>query len=123
MLDTGVPAESDVMVQFALPDGTLLGTPSAVLAGGVFRDSTAKVLEGVAPGAVDLTVVGWVSGNPGLTGQSEVFSLSAGGGNPPLPAGGIPASFSGLTVPTIPEPSTVALAILGGAALFFRRRK
>lgn len=60
-------------------------------------------------------------------GASTVFALTTagglgGGGQPPGP----PALLLGLTsfsLTVIPEPSVIALALLGGSALLFRRRK
>jgi hypothetical protein len=52
----------------------------------------------------------------------------AGGGTPPAPPGELlPADAglfaSGLTLTVVPEPSTIALGVLGAAALMLRRRK
>jgi len=56
-----------------------------------------------------------------LYGDSNAFQLTTGGsGNPPA----VPAALTGLTpFALVPEPSTFALALLGAAALLFRRRK
>jgi len=61
----------------------------------------------------------------GIYGQSSIFSLATGGaGSPASPATALtaPGGFTGFTM-TVPEPSTIALGLLGGAALLFRRRK
>jgi len=56
----------------------------------------------------------------GLWGDSNVFTAIAGGGTPPV----APANMTGLTSFTlVPEPSTLALGILGAVALLLRRRK
>jgi hypothetical protein len=56
-------------------------------------------------------------------GQSAPVTVTLGGaGSPPS----TPAALTGLTsfnVQLVPEPSTIALALLGGAALLLRRRK
>ena len=54
-------------------------------------------------------------------GDSNIFSVTLGGaGNPP----GVPAVLVGLQpFALVPEPSTIALGLLGAAALFLRRRK
>jgi septal ring-binding cell division protein DamX len=63
----------------------------------------------------------------GNAGKSATLTLNAGG--VPDPTTGIPGFPSNLTglasfsLVAVPEPSTIALALLGGAALFLRRRK
>jgi hypothetical protein len=53
-------------------------------------------------------------------GQSLPFSIAIGGGlNPPAPLTGL----TGFTVNAVPEPSVIALGVLGAAALALRRRK
>jgi hypothetical protein len=58
-------------------------------------------------------------------GQSQIFTVDALGGTPP--GGGLPVAtptldnLSAFTL--VPEPSTIALGVLGAAALLFRRRK
>jgi hypothetical protein len=66
-------------------------------------------------------------------GESPVFSFTAASGSgspPPLPgfftAANDPASLGGLqsfAVTVVPEPSTIALGLIGGAALLLRRRR
>lgn len=90
------------------------------------------------PGAaIDAVIVGW-TGNAvsfddattegALTGISSKFSVTT--GNPTTEPPGTPAAitgagqFTGLIVTVVPEPSSLALAGLGAAALLiFRRRK
>lgn len=57
----------------------------------------------------------------GLKGSSKSFTVTLGGaGNPPS----LPAALVGLeSFSLVPEPSTIALALVGAAALLFRRRK
>jgi hypothetical protein len=62
----------------------------------------------------------------GIVGTSSIFSLATGGGgSPPGPATSLtaPGGFTGLAVAPVPEPSTIALGVLGVAALLLRRRK
>ena len=56
-----------------------------------------------------------------VRGESSVFSVATGGaGSPPS----LPANLVGLTsFNLVPEPSTIALGVLGAAALLIRRRK
>lgn len=64
-----------------------------------------------------------LAANAGFAGQSSVISVTTGGaGNPPS----TPAPLTGLqafSVVAVPEPSVIALAILGGGLLLFRRKK
>jgi len=99
-------------------------------------------LGSVAPGATFYyEVAGWSSTagatwnptwlvNPpaGVFGVSPIGTGTAGGGNPPAPAwnifGGTGLAGFNLNPTTVPEPSSMALAGLGAAALLiFRRRK
>jgi hypothetical protein len=59
----------------------------------------------------------------GKYGSSSVLNLAS-TGNPTSAPPGTPADLTGLqSFALVPEPSTIALAMLGGAALFLRRRK
>ena len=92
-------------------------------------DST-RVLPVIAPNSVVyLQVRAWDStfgatydiakAAGGVWGDSNVFTAIAGGGSPPV----APANMTGLTSFTlVPEPSTIALGILGAVALLLRRR-
>lgn len=101
-----------------------VGAPANFLANGLFSGGV-RTIDSVAPGGTAFIRVDVTNGDGSLTGSSNVFSVTTGGaGTPPGP----PASLQGLTAfsvggPAIPEPSTVALAVLGGAALLLRRRK
>lgn len=55
-----------------------------------------------------------------IRGESNIIPVSFGGGSPPLPAGDLIglASFT-----LVPEPSTIALGLLGAAALVAARRR
>lgn len=129
-----------------VPDSFLLApstagslAPNAVRAGGTFLGGT-KGIPGVDPGvAASFQVRAWstgfatyeaayaagAAGNLNvLVGVSEVLRFSVGGGS--LPAAGLVAQggFSGLTVNVVPEPSMIALSLLGGlgAMMLIRRR-
>jgi hypothetical protein len=60
-------------------------------------------------------------------GQSGSFTVSGLGGTPPTGGPALPSpDLSGLqafSVTTVPEPATIALGVLGAAALMLRRRK
>jgi hypothetical protein len=79
-----------------------------------------------APGAtVTVRVYAFTQGTNPLSGGlgtafKEITITGLGGGTLP------PSNLTGLTgfnVPVVPEPSTLALGVLGAAALLFRRRK
>lgn len=60
----------------------------------------------------------------GFMGQSTLFNSATGGaGTPASPAVPLANTAPGFAVVLVPEPSVVALALLGGAALLLRRRK
>jgi len=124
---------------FTFPN--VYGTNSGIAAGR-FSGGNGITVNGWAPGVtMSYQVVGWSSSlgttfnnawltkppTGGLFGESSIASGVAGGGSqslPPLiPFGGtgIPTGF---TLTSVPEPSSMALAGLGAAALLiFRRRK
>jgi hypothetical protein len=62
---------------------------------------------------------GAASGGQFQYGESGPLTVTLGGGT--LPPADLPASFTGFTL--IPEPSTIALGVIGGLALLRRRRK
>lgn len=114
--------------QLQLADGTNVGAPAPFLANGLFSGGS-RTIAGVASGAQATLQVAVLDAGGATIGTSDSFTVTLGGGGvPPSP----PASLTGLAaftagggavVDPIPEPSTIALAILGGAALLFRRRK
>jgi hypothetical protein len=57
----------------------------------------------------------------GTSGALTIATL--GGGTDPTANNNFPSTFTGFTIPPIPEPSTLALGVLGFAALLLRRRK
>lgn len=106
-------------------------------AGAGFVDTaagTARTIGSVAAGAVaTIQVKAWEAASGatyeaalaagGKTGFSNVITVTTGGaGEPPS----LPANLTGLTsfqLTIIPEPSTIALGLLGVGALLLRRRK
>jgi hypothetical protein len=108
-------------------------TPIATFRGG----TAAGYVTGTS--AVDVTVPGIQAGSQAtlalrafngttyetstMFGQSSSVTVTL-GGQPPTGAPLTPAALTGLTgFSVVPEPSTIALAVLGGAALLLRRRK
>lgn len=92
------------------------------------------VVPGVGPGAnATLRMRAWegasyeaaAAGNTLLRGESNDITLALGGipaGAPPIPTPGL-SGLQGFQLVAIPEPSTIALGVLGAAALLLRRRK
>jgi hypothetical protein len=94
---------------------------------------TDVVVPGVAGGtAVQLRMRAWQTAAGsyeaslirGENNPDNPISLTLGGaGQPPGPPADLPSSFTGFTLIVVPEPSTIALGVLGAAALLIRRRK
>jgi|MGYP003956924557 hypothetical protein len=122
-IDGAAAGPGAATVQYADANNNLLGGTASILGAGFFSNGS-TTLDGLT-GEVSLKLAGWVDG--GAASFSDPFTVTLGGaGTPPSPAAALPASFAGLDIatgPAVPEPSTIALAVLGGAALFFRRRK
>jgi hypothetical protein len=110
-------------------------------AAGRFTGGTAT-LATIAPGtSFSFEVAGWAASlgatfdpnwltappTTGAFGLSGIGTATAGGGTPPAPPGilfGATGLTSGFNMTTVPEPTSMALAGLGAAALLiFRRRK
>lgn len=120
----GAPAPAGTIVQYATGPGALVGTSASILGAGYFSAGS-TTLAGLS-GTVSLHLAGHTG--DGNWSYSDAFEVSlGGGGTPPAPPAALPSSFAGLNItagtPAVPEPSTIALAVLGGAALMFRRRK
>jgi hypothetical protein len=82
---------------------------------------------GVAPGGnATFVVQAWQTSKgsydaaQGFRGASQPFTVAVGGGT--LPPANL-ATMQAFTVQIIPEPSTIALGVLGASALLLRRRK
>ena len=103
----------------AINGGTLL-TGAATAPGGVGTFEVRAWTGGFASYELALS-----SGVVGIaTGRSGVFNNATGNPNPPTPT--VPANLIGWTTPValiVPEPSTIALGILGAGSLLFLRRK
>lgn len=119
---------------FGGPDGTAVGALTALNPSTTFRTSSAAAqgyvngvvvdVPGVAPGLKAAIIMRVFDPAGTAIGDSAPISLTLGGGTLP------PANLEGLQAFTvsgggaiIPEPSTIALAVLGVGALLLRRRK
>jgi hypothetical protein len=111
-LDMNSLAPQGVPVEFGLEADGLAGW---IITGGVVTVDNAAA--GTAGYYVQLRA--WNTAAPGLVGESPALQLTLGGGTLP------PADLTGLgpTVIPVPEPSVIALGLLGAAALLIRRRK
>jgi hypothetical protein len=107
-------------------------TPNAVFVG-VYNGSTVTI-NGVDPNTeVLLQVRAWSAAHAtyaeawndptAKVGASNVMQVNLGGGTLPVPS--ISSIVEGFTITPVPEPSTIALGLLGGlgAMLLLRRRK
>ena len=119
----GGPAGSTVDKLTALTPTTTFRTTSAA-AQGYVNDPGPVTVPGVAAGAQATLVMRAFNGadyaSSLIRGQSLPITVGLGGGTLP------PANLTGLqgfTLEIIPEPSTIALGVLGAAVLLFRRRK
>jgi len=114
----GAPATAGT-VQYATGPGALVGTSASILGAGYFSAGS-TTLDGLT-GTVNLHLAGHTG--DGNWSYSAPFEVTLGGaGSPPSPPAALPNGVA-LDITAIPEPSTIALAVLGGAALLFRRRK
>lgn len=112
---------------------TAQGTPASFLASGFFSAGPVSV-SGVALGApATVQVRAWdgafatyeaaLAAN-GKVGKSALLNIATTGGVGSPPS--VPADLVGLqsfSLTQVPEPGTLALGVLGAAALFLRRRK
>ena len=132
----GSPAVSDAAFKaqiYAGAEGTAVGSLKAVPGTTSFRTGNAAgylnpidlAIPGIAAGAKATLVVRAYNGasfeSSSIFGTSNPITVTLGGaGTPPGPG----AELVGLQSFTlVPEPSTIALGILGAAALLLRRRK
>jgi hypothetical protein len=126
---------------------TQAGTFTAVLGGGLFLGNTRTIPAPAAPGSpVLLQVRAWSStfatyeeafnagfaGTPGvlvghsiLMGTDEAMRVIMGGGTIGIPSLTIQGGMTSFAVAPVPEPSMIALSLLGGlgAMMLLRRRK
>lgn len=102
------------------PQGSPVEFGSGDLAGWIITGGVVTV-DNAAAGAAGYYVQlrAWNTAAPSLVGESPMLQLTLGGGTLP------PADLTGLgpTVIPVPEPSVIALGLLGAVALLIRRRK
>lgn len=104
---------------------TAMGTPANLLLAGTVNAGTVST---TTAGTYQFQVRGWGNGsNSGYTGKSTIWTMATGDPNasPAVPAASITLAgrFTGLTLNQVPEPSTIALGLLGLAGLFVLRRR
>lgn len=117
------------------------GTTTIFPSAGRYSGGTRTTLNTTAPGASAVFQVrGWEAAygstyeaalaNPAallanaLFGKSALFTSATGGaGTPPSAAVALSATVPGFTLVPVPEPSTIALGLLGAGSLFFVRRR
>jgi hypothetical protein len=108
------------------------GTPAG--AGTNVTVNTTVNATAVNGGAVTLQLRAWSSSFPSYAaalangvaerGESPILNLAATGNPNAVPVPGVPVDLNGLQGFTmVPEPSTIALGILGASSLFFVRRR
>jgi hypothetical protein len=131
----GIKAELDLVGgTTAAPTYTPVGTTTFRGTSGAlakFITSVETAVAGVPAGGTATLVVRAYNGadyaSSTTFGQSPQFTVSGLGGTPPTGGPALPSpDLSGLqpfSVHTIPEPATIALGVLGAAALMLRRRK
>ena len=145
-LPGGTAAGSSIVVQLwgSAPGGSLAAIGAAVPlrdgAGAGYINSTGqdltRAISGVAAGAAaQVQIRAWSIAdgatyaaaslvNGALIGSSAILNLSStgGAGSPPsLPAPLI--GLQGFTMTVVPEPSVIALAVIGAGALLLRRKR
>lgn len=104
------------------PATTFLGTsfPAAAQVYTVPVDVNVPQLPGTVASIVFRAWEGADFASASVRGETAPINVTLGGGI--LPAANLDA-LGGQTLTLVPEPSTIALGILGAAALLFRRRK
>jgi len=117
-----------------------VGTPAKFLANGTLNGGVVTIpAAGVVGGQVTLQVRAWAAASAGTAGTYEAAVATRNAGisatfkmtpaDPNAQPPGTPPNISGLTSfslsgpAAIPEPSTIALGMVGAAALLLRRRK
>ena len=139
VLLSGTQFQAQLMA--GLDAGSLIavGTPLSFKTGslaGYFGITTAVVVPSVAPGGIAVAQIRAWNTQAGATysdavttgwgyGASKIFDVKTGGdGSPPsVPGDMINLGTSGWSLSVVPEPSVMALGLLGAVGLLIRRRK
>ena len=120
--------------------GEVTGFTKITGANGGFDPGEAALVPGVSGGAnASFQVLAWEGAanstfaSATIRGSSPVFTQPTGAHNPLFPnqtvlnsSDGTPTGsllFPSITLAVVPEPSTIALGVLGGLGLLLRRRK
>lgn len=122
---TGYSAQLEINGTAVGPVLNFRTAASNVAPAGLVAGAASFAVAGIAPGTqVSVRMHAWMGAlGTGPEGYSNPFSVALGGvsvgGAPPTPA----VNLIGLTsFSLVPEPSTIALGLLGAAALLLRRR-
>jgi hypothetical protein len=134
---TGLAAATDCSAQLfysTASDGiyTALGTSQSFFGNtvdegaGFIIGSDVSIAGKWAGDKVYVQMQAWRNADPTQIGTSAPLQVTLGGtqhdGSPDALAGSL-AALQGFTIPIVPEPSTIALGLIGAAALLLRRRQ
>jgi len=118
------------------PFGSVLNFYTATAAVGLVQSAITETIPGVASAPITIGIAAWnneggtittlaeaqAAGDPwGISPVTENVTLSS--GSPATPAPMVYGAYSFSLGTSVPEPSTIALGVMGVSALLFRRRK
>jgi hypothetical protein len=133
LIDGSILNNTTIPVMANLADGTADGTVGTWYSGGY---GNVPGTTGPANGAT-VQVYAWYNDGGTITSYSAAVAMgmpagfsatgnvpSLGGGSPPIPAASLPTGMGNIALTTTtPEPSTIALGVMGASAFFMRLRK
>ena len=134
------PGETCVVGLWWAPVGTtdpvaftfLPSSRTVVMGNGLFQGGIQTINEVAGGAAVALQVRGWDAASASwdmarIRGESAILTYTTGNPNgfpiPGDPGSLMDAGFKGLTLSVVPEPSTIALGLIGLAGLLVSRRR